>query len=190
MLAVDGWQLAEAHPPTANCQLATANRQLSFAHDHRHRHPRRARIRKRRHAQDPRARAARAFRVAAAHEIDGPRPARLAHRHHSEDDRPFAECGGARSDHRPSGRGAAGGRVVTVEQRYESAAYATFDALLAEFMPLATGTVDGACFAVAGPVIGNTAEVTNLHWQMDAEALAAKFSISRVSLINDFYAVA
>ena len=83
-----------------------------------------------------------------------------------------------------------GGRVVTVEQRYESAAYATFDALLAEFMPLATGTVDGACFAVAGPVIGNTAEVTNLHWQMDAEALAAKFSISRVSLINDFYAVA
>ena len=83
-----------------------------------------------------------------------------------------------------------GGRVVTVEQRYESAAYQTFDALLGEFMNLAAGTVDGACFAVAGPVIGNTAEVTNLHWHMDAEALAARFSIDRVSLINDFYAVA
>ena len=83
-----------------------------------------------------------------------------------------------------------GGRVVTVEQQYESAAYATFDALLAEFMTLAAGTVDGACFAVAGPVIGNRAEVTNLHWQMDAEALAAKFTIARLSLINDFYAVA
>jgi len=83
-----------------------------------------------------------------------------------------------------------GGRVVTVEQRYESASYTTFDALLGEFMTLAAGTVDGACFAVAGPVIGNVAEVTNLHWHMDAEALAKKFSIARVSLINDFYAVA
>ena len=83
-----------------------------------------------------------------------------------------------------------GGRVVTVEQRYESAAYATFDALLGEFMTLAAGTIDAACFAVAGPVIGSRAEVTNLHWQMDAEALAAKFTIARLSLINDFYAVA
>ena len=83
-----------------------------------------------------------------------------------------------------------GGRVVTVEQRYESGAYETFDALLAEFMPLAGGSADGACFAVAGPVIGSRAEVTNLGWKMDAEALAAAFSIARVALINDFYAVA
>ena len=33
-----------------------------------------------------------------------------------------------------------GGRVVTVEQRYESAAFETFDALLGEFMNLAAGT--------------------------------------------------
>jgi glucokinase len=83
-----------------------------------------------------------------------------------------------------------GGRVVTVEKRYESGSYATFEALLAEFRAVADGTVDGACFAVAGPVIGNRAEVTNLGWVMDAEALAEKFSIARVSLINDFYAVA
>ena len=83
-----------------------------------------------------------------------------------------------------------GGRVVTAEQRYESGAYKTFDALLAEFMTLAAGAVDGACFAVAGPVIGSQAEVTNLHWHMEAKALAATFSIARVTLINDFYAVA
>jgi glucokinase len=83
-----------------------------------------------------------------------------------------------------------GGRVVTAEQRYESGGFKTFDALLAEFMTLAPGTVDGACFAVAGPVIGSTAKVTNLGWAMDAEALAAAFSITRVALINDFYAVA
>jgi glucokinase len=83
-----------------------------------------------------------------------------------------------------------GGRVVTVEQRYESGAYETFDALLADFRKLAEGVVDGACFAVAGPVIGNRAEVTNLGWVMEAEALATAFRIARVSLINDFYAVA
>lgn len=83
-----------------------------------------------------------------------------------------------------------GGRVVTVEQRYESGGFKTFDALLGEFMTLAAGTVDGACFAVAGPVIGSTAKVTNLGWTMDAEALAAAFSITRVTLINDFFAVA
>src|SRR5436190_24184301 len=83
-----------------------------------------------------------------------------------------------------------GGRVVTVEQRYESGEFQTFDALLAEFMTLAAGTVEGACFAVAGTVIGGTAKVTNLGWMMDAQALAAAFSITRVALINDFYAVA
>src|SRR5262249_23827847 len=69
-------------------------------------------------------------------------------------------------------------------------AYKTFDAMLAEFMALAGGTVDGACFAVAGPVIGSRAEVTNLGWKMDADALSSAFRIARVALINDFYAVA
>ncbi len=84
-----------------------------------------------------------------------------------------------------------GGRAVTVERRYESSAYKSFDALLADFTGLsATAPVDAACFAVAGPVIGRRAEVTNLHWTMDADALAAAFHIARVTLINDFYAVA
>ncbi|MEK6375589.1 MAG: glucokinase [Acidobacteriota bacterium] len=81
-----------------------------------------------------------------------------------------------------------GGRVVAVEKRYESGAYDTFDALLAEF--IGTERADAACFAVAGAVIGRRAEVTNLGWTMDADALAAAFSIARVALINDFYAVA
>jgi len=81
-----------------------------------------------------------------------------------------------------------GGRVVTREQRFESGAAGTFDDLLAQFAP--NEKVDAACFAVAGPVIGRRAEVTNLKWSMDADALAAKFSIARVALINDFYAVA
>ncbi|MDP9361065.1 MAG: glucokinase [Acidobacteriota bacterium] len=83
------------------------------------------------------------------------------------------------------------GRIVAAEQRYESSAYATFDELLAAFVKdHVVGPIEAACFAVAGPVFGDRAEVTNLTWSLDAMALARKFSIGRVSLINDFYAVA
>jgi glucokinase len=83
------------------------------------------------------------------------------------------------------------GRLVSAEERYESNAYATFDAMLQAFFDAhVAGPVGAACFAVAGPVFGDRAEVTNLTWKMDATALAKKFSIGRVSLINDFYAVA
>ena len=44
--------------------------------------------------------------------------------------------------------------------------------------------------SVAGPVFGDTAELTNLGWTVDASRLAATFRIARVSLINDFYAIA
>ncbi|MEA2164970.1 MAG: glucokinase [Thermoanaerobaculia bacterium] len=83
------------------------------------------------------------------------------------------------------------GRIVSAEQRYESSAYATFDDMLRAFCSEhVAGPVEAACFAVAGPVFGDRAEVTNLTWKMDATALAKKFSIGRVSLINDFFAVA
>jgi glucokinase len=72
------------------------------------------------------------------------------------------------------------------EERYESDSFATFDALLAEFLANVSGPIDAACFAVAGPVYGGTAEVTNVGWRLDEKA----FAIPRVQLINDFYGVA
>jgi glucokinase, proteobacterial type len=83
------------------------------------------------------------------------------------------------------------GRVVAANARYDSSAYATFDDLLDAFVTdHVAGPVEAACFAVAGPVFADRAEVTNLTWSLDATVLAKKFSIGRVSLINDFYAVA
>jgi glucokinase len=83
------------------------------------------------------------------------------------------------------------GRTVLAEQRYESHVFATFDDLLGAFVKEHIGgPIDAACFAVAGPVFADRAEVTNLTWKMDAMALAKRFSIGRVSLINDFFAVA
>ncbi len=76
-----------------------------------------------------------------------------------------------------------------LEQRFESGAYVTFDALLTEFIARCTRPVDAACFAVAGPVLENRAEVTNLRWVINAVDLAKAFGIGEIALINDFYAI-
>ena len=83
-----------------------------------------------------------------------------------------------------------GSGAVSAEERYESGKYPTFDDLLAEFVPRCPGPIDSACFAVAGPVVGDSAQITNLKWVMEKSAIAARFSIPRLSLINDFTAVA
>jgi glucokinase len=79
---------------------------------------------------------------------------------------------------------------VAVEQRFESASYKSFDALLTEFFTRCEKPVDAACFAVAGAVLDNRAEVTNLKWGIDAAELADAFGVRQISLINDFYAIA
>ena len=79
---------------------------------------------------------------------------------------------------------------VVAEERYESARYATFDALLAEFLPKVERPIDTACFAVAGPVLEQRAEITNLRWEIDARAVATAAGIRTVALINDFHAAA
>ncbi|HSP33556.1 MAG TPA: glucokinase [Thermoanaerobaculia bacterium] len=79
---------------------------------------------------------------------------------------------------------------ISAERRFDSARYATFDDLLRDFLPLCGVPVDAACFAVAGPVLDARAEVTNLKWLMESWKLEAAFGIPRVTLINDFYAVA
>jgi glucokinase len=80
--------------------------------------------------------------------------------------------------------------AIILEERYDSSAYATFDDLLREFLGRAPGSIDAACFAVAGPVLNARAEVTNVGWTIEEAALARAFPIGRVSLINDFYGIA
>jgi glucokinase len=81
------------------------------------------------------------------------------------------------------------GKIV-LEQRFDSGLFKTFDALLAQFFERCSRPIDAACFAVAGPVLEGHAEVTNLHWSIDAVPLAKAFGIREIALINDFYAVA
>lgn len=79
--------------------------------------------------------------------------------------------------------------TTATERRYESALHPSFDSVLREFLD-AVGPVDYGCLAVAGPIVGETANVTNLAWDIDARALAARFGIRQLLLVNDFYAVA
>lgn len=45
-----------------------------------------------------------------------------------------------------------------------------------------------ACFAIAGPVVGNTCNLTNLNWVLDTQRLQTELDIPRINLLNDFAA--
>jgi glucokinase len=47
-----------------------------------------------------------------------------------------------------------------------------------------------AVLAVAGPIVGRSAQLTNAPWLVDADALARRFGIPDVRLVNDFAAAA
>ena len=50
--------------------------------------------------------------------------------------------------------------------------------------------VEAATFGVAGPVMSDTAALTNVPWTVDAPAIGRAFQIGRVSLLNDLQAMA
>jgi len=46
-----------------------------------------------------------------------------------------------------------------------------------------------ACFAIAGPVVNNTSQLTNLAWNLEGDRLAQELHLDSVALINDFEAI-
>src|SRR5476649_2303538 len=51
-------------------------------------------------------------------------------------------------------------------------------------------SIAAASFGVAGPIIGDSAELTNVPWRVDARLVATSFGLSRVRLLNDLQAMA
>jgi len=51
-------------------------------------------------------------------------------------------------------------------------------------------SISTATFGVAGPVIGESAELTNVPWQVHAPQVATRFGVSQVRLLNDLQAMA
>ena len=69
--------------------------------------------------------------------------------------------------------------------------YPGLAAAWAEFARAASGPVPrSVAIAAAGPVVGETIPLTNGSWLIDAAALRSQLGIERVTLINDFGAVA
>lgn len=75
------------------------------------------------------------------------------------------------------------------EQSYASQHYLEFDAILAAFLP-ADVTIKSACFGVAGPVVNQRCQTTNLPWLLDEAALKLKLGTLNVKLLNDLEAMA
>jgi glucokinase len=85
------------------------------------------------------------------------------------------------------------GQLVSTiyEERYPSRDYPDLVPIVQKFLAASnTHKPQKACFAIAGPVVNNTAKLTNLAWFLDAERLQKQLDIAPISLINDFAAVA
>lgn len=77
-----------------------------------------------------------------------------------------------------------------LQKIYPSAQYTSLEAMIREFLAVVNYPIDRACFAVAGPVLGGRAQITNLTWVIDADHLKTTFGWSHVDLMNDLEAVA
>ena len=56
--------------------------------------------------------------------------------------------------------------------------------------PMERITLAAGCFGIAGPVIDNYSQTTNLPWIVDGASIAKRFNIPRVQLLNDLEATA
>ncbi|MDD5272039.1 MAG: glucokinase [Methylovulum sp.] len=79
--------------------------------------------------------------------------------------------------------------VCRQEQSFSSLAYPEFTDILKEFIPPGT-TITAACFGVAGPVVSQRCQTTNLPWLLDGEALKITLGTAQVKLLNDLEAMA
>lgn len=83
---------------------------------------------------------------------------------------------------------------IIAEQRLENQCFTNFSLLLKTFVDnhQIKRNLTAACVAVAGPVQGRQAQLTNLDWYIDADELAEQLGlpITAVVLCNDFEALA
>lgn len=78
------------------------------------------------------------------------------------------------------------------------AAFTTLDhpsleTIIEEFLsaqPGARPVIEAASFGVAGPIVEQVAQLTNVPWRVDASAISARFGLPRVTLLNDLQAMA
>jgi glucokinase len=86
-------------------------------------------------------------------------------------------------------------QITLYEETYSSQSFADLVPMVRQFLQTATATtgkkmtVAKACFGIAGPVVNNISELTNLSWSLSGERLSTELEIPQVVLINDFAAI-
>jgi glucokinase len=79
--------------------------------------------------------------------------------------------------------------VIIAEKKYHSRDYTGIEPVLEDFLKM-TQKPERLCLGVAGPVLEGQAKMANLGWVVDRTAVARRFEIPQVSLINDLEATA
>ncbi|MDW4496949.1 ROK family protein [Sulfitobacter sp. D35] len=75
-------------------------------------------------------------------------------------------------------------------ERFQNDDHDSFEAALAAYRDAAgVETVESMCFAVAGPVTGKVARLTNRNWTLDEDKLSESNDGARVHLLNDLGAL-
>jgi glucokinase len=77
---------------------------------------------------------------------------------------------------------------VVVRERYASREHAGLDAIVRAFRLVHGQAIVGACFGVAGPVVGGHVATPNLAWDVDASVIARELDQPQVGLLNDLEA--
>jgi glucokinase len=75
-------------------------------------------------------------------------------------------------------------------QRFDSHLFQSAGDVIQAFLRGEEHKIASAAFAIAGPVVENQVQVTNLPWLVDAAVLARAFHIPHVKLLNDLEATA
>jgi glucokinase len=93
------------------------------------------------------------------------------------------------------GTGAATKLKTLYEARYVSGEFPDLVPMVRKFLTEAAASLETkpapekACFSIAGPVVDNKSNLTNLSWLLDAARLQKDLEIGKVDLINDFAAI-
>jgi len=74
------------------------------------------------------------------------------------------------------------------EQVFSSGRYPDLESILEQFLGDVAQRIERACFGVAGPVIDQTSEATNLPWRISAEHIQQRFGFEQCWLLNDLEA--
>jgi glucokinase len=83
-----------------------------------------------------------------------------------------------------------GPRTPLAEATFPSAHYDSLELMVREFLEQAHLAADRASFAVAGPVVGGRAKITNLPWVIEEDRLQTELNLTSVDLWNDLEAIA